>query len=226
MNNILQTLTEINAWSAVFRVFLAVLLGGFVGLERGHHGRAAGLRTHILVCLGAAVCTMVGLYTGSVLHFNNDPLRIGAQVVSGIGFLGVGTIMVRNSERVTGLTTAAGLWATACLGLAIGIGFYTVAIATFAAIMITMSVFIRLELSTKSKPTCCCYIEINDVSKVNGFYDEIKALISRADIIPAKSGMPAHVGLEVKALSLDQYEQLMQKTQENDDIVITLPIQK
>ena len=225
-NEILDFLQQLNPLTATLRVVLAVLLGGLIGLERGHHGRAAGLRTHILVCLGAAICTLVGLYTGSVLGFNNDPLRVGAQVVSGIGFLGVGTILVRNSERVTGLTTAAGLWATACIGLAIGAGFYIVAIVSFAAVILTMSILIYLERSSKSKITFYCYLELNDVSRVNDFYSEIQSLISQADIIPPKSGMSSHVGLEVKAGSTDQFNELMKLAQENNDIVISLPIQK
>ena len=96
MDIIGNTLAELNVWSTAFRVFLAVLLGGLIGLERGHHGRAAGLRTHILVCLGAAMAALVGLYTVSVLGFSSDPMRVGAQVISGIGFLGVGTIIIRN----------------------------------------------------------------------------------------------------------------------------------
>lgn len=225
-SEIIEFLQQLNPVTATLRVVLAVLLGGFIGLERGHHGRAAGLRTHILVCLGAAVCTLVGLYTGTVLGFNNDPLRVCAQVVSGIGFLGVGTIMVRNSERVTGLTTAAGLWATACIGLAVGVGFYIVALVSFAAVMLTMSIFIYLERSSKSKVTCCCYLELEDVSRVNDFYNEIQDLISQADIIPPKSGMSSHVGLEVKARSTEQFNKLMKLTRENHNIIISLPIQK
>ena len=225
-SEIIEFLHQLNPVTATLRVILSVLLGGFIGLERGHHGRAAGLRTHILVCLGAAVCTLVGLYTGSVLGFNNDPLRVCAQVVSGIGFLGVGTIMVRNSERVTGLTTAAGLWATACIGLAVGVGFYIVALTAFAAVMITMSLFIHLERSSKSKIICSCYLELNDVTKVNDFYEQIRPFAAQVDIIPAKSGIAAHVGLEIKASSSEQYKLLMQKTRDNTDVVIALPIEK
>lgn len=149
MNIIGNTLAELNVWSTAFRVFLAVLLGGLIGLERGHHGRAAGLRTHILVCLGAAMAALVGLYTVSVLGFSSDPMRVGAQVISGIGFLGVGTIIIRNRQQVTGLTTAAGLWTTACIGLAVGIDYYVAALVAFLAVMITMAIFVYLERSVK-----------------------------------------------------------------------------
>ena len=145
MEKIIQTLTELNSWSACFRIFLSLMLGGLIGLERGHHGRAAGLRTHVLVCLGSAMAAMVGLYTSLSLEFYSDPLRVGAQVISGIGFLGVGTIIIRERKQVTGLTTAAGLWTTASIGLAIGVGFYVAAVASFAAVLITMEILIFLE---------------------------------------------------------------------------------
>ena len=223
MKELIKTLTDLNTLSVCFRIILSVILGGLIGLERGHHGRAAGLRTHILVCLGSSMAALVGLYTVSVLGFAADPMRVGAQVVSGIGFLGVGTIMIRNGQQVTGLTTAAGLWATACIGLAVGIGFYIAALAAFVAVIITMAIFVYLERSVKSKVTYCCYIELDDVAKVNELYEEFKALISNIDVIPAKSGIPSHVGLELKANSLSHYEELLHKAELCSEVVISLP---
>ena len=224
MSNIFKLLSEFNAWSTVFRIFLAVVLGGLVGLERGHHGRAAGLRTHILVCLGAAMSAMVGIYSVSVLNLSGDPMRIGAQVVSGIGFLGVGTIIIRNRRQVTGLTTAAGLWATASMGLAIGVGYYIAALGGFLAVILTMELFIYLEKSVKGKVTYSCYIELSDAEGVNTLYDEIKSFVSSADVIPAKSGMHAHVGLEVVAESSSDYDAVMEKARSRNDIIISLPL--
>ena len=225
MKAILDLLHELNIWSTVFRIGLSVLLGGFIGLERGHHGRAAGLRTHILVCLGAAMAALVGLYTVSALHFSSDPMRVGAQVVSGIGFLGVGTIMVKNQQQVMGLTTAAGLWATACIGLAVGIGFYVAALTAFFAVIITMAILVYLERTVKTKTiTYSCYIEVSDISRVNELYDSIKSLVLNADMIPPKSGIPCHVGLELKANSLSHYEELIDVIRNTDAVVVTLPI--
>ena len=120
-----EYLQEFNAVSIAVRIFLAMVVGGLIGIERGKQGRAAGMRTHILVCLGAALTVMIGVYARETLGVvNSDPLRIAAQVVSGIGFLGVGTILIKGRFQITGLTTAAGVWATATIGLALGIGFY------------------------------------------------------------------------------------------------------
>ena len=226
MDFIINTLSELNIWSTVFRVILAVLLGGLIGLERGHHGRAAGLRTHILVCLGATMAALVGLYAVSELHFTADPMRVGAQVVSGIGFLGVGTIMVKNQKQVMGLTTAAGLWATACIGLSIGIGFYVAAITAFLAVIITMSILVYLERNVKTTTiTYSCYVEATDISKINDLYDNVKGLILNVDVIPPKSGIHGHIGLEFKANSLSNYEALISLVRTNESITLILPIQ-
>ncbi len=125
-------LLEPNILTLIIRTVLALLCAGVIGFERDAHGSAAGLRTHILVCFGAMIAMSTGIFAAT--HFSGDASRIGAQVVSGIGFLGAGTIMV-NRGHIKGLTTAAGLWASACIGLAIGTGFYE------AAIVGTISVF-------------------------------------------------------------------------------------
>ena len=135
-----EVLTTLTPWSVALRILLALLIGGCIGSERGRHGRAAGLRTHILVCLGSTMTTLIGLYSTNMLGSVGDPMRIGAQVVSGISFLGVGTIMVRNRSHVTGLTTAAGLWATACIGLGVGAGFYWAALLATIAVLLMMQI--------------------------------------------------------------------------------------
>ena len=221
---IISTLKELNAWSVSLRVILSVILGGLIGLERGHHGRAAGLRTHILVCLGAALTTMIGIYSVSELGLTGDPLRVGAQVVSGIGFLGAGTIMVRNKDQVTGLTTAAGLWATAWIGLAIGIGFYIASVLAFLAVIGSVSFLVHLERSVKRRSAYGFYVELVDASQVNPLYEEIKPLIYRMDVVPAKSGISDHVGIEIKADSAEHYEQIVSKARENNSVVISIPL--
>ena len=124
-------LLEPNLLTLIIRTLLALLCAGLIGFERDAHGSAAGLRTHILVCMGAMIAMTTGIFAAT--HFSGDASRIGAQVVSGIGFLGAGTIMV-SKGHIRGLTTAAGLWASACIGLAIGPGFYEIAIVGTVAV--------------------------------------------------------------------------------------------
>jgi putative Mg2+ transporter-C (MgtC) family protein len=115
----------------VGKLALAVVLGGAVGLEREWNGKYAGLRTHALICLGSALVMELSRTLSDPAGHSGDPARLAAQVVSGVGFLGAGTIMQRGGGGgVTGLTTAATLWVVACLGLAVGAGFYVEAIAT------------------------------------------------------------------------------------------------
>ncbi|MBO5909322.1 MAG: MgtC/SapB family protein [Clostridia bacterium] len=117
------------------RLLIASILGGVIGLERAGSNHDAGIRTHLMVCLGAAGVMTVGDIMST--NFSTDPARIGAQVVSGIGFLGAGCILV-NGNRIKGLTTAAGLWTTACVGLASGLGYYFIAGIMTAVMLIAM----------------------------------------------------------------------------------------
>ncbi|NBI07897.1 MgtC/SapB family protein [Senegalia massiliensis] len=122
------------------KLVISIILSGIIGIERESIKRPAGFRTHILVCVGSTLVMIVGLYISDDLRYSNvDPTRIGAQVISGIGFLGAGTI-IKEGVSVKGLTTAASLWAVACVGLAIGAGFY------FGAILVTFLIFITLLL--------------------------------------------------------------------------------
>lgn len=125
--------------SIIIRIFAAFLLGGIIGLEREIKNRPAGLRTHTLVCMGACLVMLTNQYIYQVFG-TSDPARMGAQVVSGIGFLGAGTIIVTKQDKIKGLTSAAGLWTSATVGLALGIGFYE------AAIIATFFVFITLTI--------------------------------------------------------------------------------
>lgn len=124
IEKIIIYLRELNFISILLRLSLAVIFGGIIGVGREREKRPAGLRTHILVCLGSTLAMLTNVYISNTLQEGVDPTRIGAQVISGIGFLGAGTILVTGKNRVKGLTTAAGLWSSACMGLAIGVGFY------------------------------------------------------------------------------------------------------
>ena len=117
-----EVLKELNSISVTVRLMLSLVCGGILGVERGRKKRPAGFRTYMLVCMGAALVMITNQYIVEV-YGGSDPARMGAQVISGIGFLGAGTIIVTGRNRVKGLTTAAGLWAAACVGLSLGIGF-------------------------------------------------------------------------------------------------------
>ncbi|MEA5026774.1 Protein SapB [bioreactor metagenome] len=140
----LENLRDINTASIVFRFVLALLIGGILGIERGHKKRPAGFRTYMLVCVGSAMVMMTNQYVYQVYQ-TSDLVRMGAQVVSGIGFLGAGAILVTGRNQVKGITTAAGLWAAACSGLAIGIGFYEGAMIGAVAIIFIMAAMHNLD---------------------------------------------------------------------------------
>lgn len=136
LENLAIDLYELNLITITVRVFLSIILGGIIGTERDIKNRAAGVRTHMLVCLGAAVVMLTNQYVVSAFpDLDTDITRMGAQVISGIGFLGAGTILITGQNQIQGLTTAAGLWASATIGLAIGIGFYEIALVGFLAIL-------------------------------------------------------------------------------------------
>jgi putative Mg2+ transporter-C (MgtC) family protein len=136
-------LPELSSLEVVARVVLAAVLGGAIGLERELREREAGLRTHLLVSVGAALFTLVSAYAWTDWHFSNregivfDPTRIAAQIVSGIGFLGAGAI-IRQGLSVRGLTTAATLWVVAAIGMASGVGYYEAAVVTTALVLISL----------------------------------------------------------------------------------------
>lgn len=181
------------------RLVLALIVGGVIGLERGRQGRAAGMRTHILVCLGAALTTMIGFYTNSIAGFNSDPTRIAAQVISGIGFLGVGTILVKGRFQITGLTTAAGLWATAAIGLALGAGFLEGALVAFVIAVLTITFLHKFEARLNNRLTRFgIYVEINSDTHVRDTIKHLQASYSATSIqvTSPRSGTNGNVGIE------------------------------
>lgn len=138
----------LNEWVIIFRLILAAVLSGIVGFEREFHGRAAGFRTHILLCVGTTLIMITSVHIFDVYSGRTpiDPARLAAGVVTGIGFLGAGTIM-RYKASVRGLTTAASLWVVTGVGLAVGSGLYFGSIATTALAVVTLMLFGRLEHS-------------------------------------------------------------------------------
>lgn len=163
----IKILRELTLPSILLRIFLSMLFSGILGYEREKKHRPAGFRTYIIVCLGSTLAMMTGLYI-SALTGSSDPARIPAQAISGIGFLGAGTILVTRQNRVRGLTTAAGLWAVACLGLSLGAGFYTGALIFFTAIWVSIWIlrFVDNRLTDHLKAVHL-YVEFSNIETQN-----------------------------------------------------------
>lgn len=201
MEAVWNFLLDFNPITVIIRVLLAALAGALVGLEREFHGRAAGMRTHMMVALGAALAAMIGMFTVNELGIDSDPLRVGAQVISGVGFLGAGTILLRGGgSRITGLTTAAGLWTAASIGLAVGIGFYVGAFVTVVAVMLTFTLITSLEhFLNRKRQRMAIYLELEHVDAVKSTLDMLRTEygLLEAQVTPPRSGTPPHVGMEI-----------------------------
>ncbi len=173
----------LSIYEIFIRLFIALILGGIIGIEREGIRRPAGLRTHILVCIGSSLVMLSGIYLSDIFinRASIDPSRLGAQVISGIGFLGAGTILKVNSG-VKGLTTAASLWSVAGIGIACGIGFYWGAIICTLLILFSLMVFGKIERYIKTRDHELC-IEILCENKSDNLEKIIKALNEKNIII-------------------------------------------
>lgn len=161
----------------LIRLLLATIVGGVTGIERERSNKVAGFRTHILVSLGACIAsiTSLDLFLQFYTISNLDPARLSAQVLSGIGFLGAGTIM-KTSNRVVGLTTAAGIWSTACIGIAIGYGYYFLGLVSWLILLIVLYILKFIDSSLKKTKSGKIILKIEDDSTlllVLGLLDEI-----------------------------------------------------
>lgn len=160
---------QLTLLSVIIRVSIAIVLGGIIGLERGLKNRPAGLRTYMLVCLGACLVMITNQYIFQT-YGSGDPVRMGAQVISGIGFLGAGTIIVTPHSQIKGLTTAAGLWASACVGLAVGIGFVEAAMIGAIGIFVILTVLHLLDsYMRKHAKEIEAYVELDNQTSIGEF---------------------------------------------------------
>lgn len=180
MNEFFTLLDGFNTVSIAVRLALAVICGGIIGMEREHKRRAAGFRTHILVCVGSAMTPMIGEYLLSLRalspeNFSADPLRLAAQVIAGMGFIGAGTIIVTRRRQVKGLTTAAGLWTAAIVGIAAGAGCYLeAAFATFL-VLFTEIVFSKIEYFLMASARAInVYVDFTDKSELHRIFDMLR----------------------------------------------------
>lgn len=178
---------EITYGAVIVRILAAIIAGGLIGLERGAKNRPAGLRTYMLVCVGACLIMLTNQY---IYQFTGagDPMRMGAQVVSGIGFLGAGTIVVTRHNQIKGLTTAAGLWASAGVGLAFGIGFYEAAITTAIGIYAILAIMQHWELRVHQKVRLMdVYMELSNQVPLNKIVADLRLLNIRIEDIQFES---------------------------------------
>jgi putative Mg2+ transporter-C (MgtC) family protein len=206
MTEIIEYLRDFNIVTVAIRLVLAMIVGGLIGIERGKQGRAAGMRTHILVSLGSTLTAMIGFYVNTVMGLASDPMRISAQVVSGIGFLGAGTILLKGRFQITGITTAAGLWATAAIGLALGAGFYEGALITFLATFLTVTILHKLEYKLgKHQRRFGMYIEINSDKLVRKMINHLEEVYkaSGIQVTAPRSGINGNVGIELNVNNIN-----------------------
>ena len=171
----------------LLRVALAVLCGGIIGIDRGRKRRPAGFRTYMIVCVGAAMSMILSAYLAAMLtgpwsevlpfdYTKTDVSRFGAQVINGIGFLGAGTIIVTGRQQVKGMTTAAGLWASACMGICIGAGFYMASVICCILMLFVIVVFSRLERAILSRArNINLYVEFEDTDDLHDIIETIKS---------------------------------------------------
>ena len=179
MNAWIDNLLHFDELIQVFRIVLAIALGSMIGFEREKYGRPAGLRTHMIVCVASTLAMLISIFGFS----SGDPARLAAQVISGIGFIGAGTI-IRGDKDITGITTAATIWICAIIGLACGAGYYFSAILTTLSVLFILSSFIKVEskLSRRRKSGSTLTVLVKDtgdvVNKLKEFLNESEVLIT------------------------------------------------
>lgn len=168
------------------RITVSVILGGIIGLDRGLKNRPAGLRTYMLVSVGSCLIMLTNQYVNQVFA-TGDPVRMGAQVVSGIGFLGAGTIVVTRRNQIKGLTTAAGLWAAAAVGLAIGVGLYEAGILSGLVIFLVLSLVHRWDSQMrKTSKVMEIYVELSKIN-LGDFMRKIREMELQIDDVRTES---------------------------------------
>jgi len=196
-------------WSTAgiwIRLVFSLLVGMTIGIDRAMKRRTAGVKTHVLVCMGAALVMLTGEYLARTFPDTKiDVTRMGAQVISGVGFLGVGTIMITGRNQVRGLTTAACLWVCACVGLAVGVGFVEGAVYALILIVFTLKLLAKVDMIIHERANVFSfYLEFNANTSIASFMDEIRKMeirISAFDITKNKikgEGPSAVLTLEVK----------------------------
>ena len=186
MEHYLTYLRELNLASMMLRVILAMIMGGIIGYDREQKHRPAGFRTYMLVALAAASTQILSQYLNVMLNTQwadafaivgqrTDAVRLGAQIVSGVGFIGTGTILLTERQEVKGLTTASCLWASACMGLAIGAGFYECTVVGLILLILTMKLFPLVDDNVLAKSrNMNFYVEMDSIENLGNVVNIIK----------------------------------------------------
>lgn len=188
----INALRLVTPLAVAIRIFAAVIIGGVLGLERGLKNRPAGMRTYMLVCVGSCIIMLTNQYVVQIL--GGEPTRLAAQVVSGIGFLGAGTIIVTRRSQIKGLTTAAGLWSSAGVGIALGIGFYEAAIVGTVAIFIVMTLLQKMDNRMHRKTKYLeVYIEISRGLSLSELMQALRDKEFDVQDVQRESGLEADV---------------------------------
>ncbi len=204
-----ELLHELNLISILVRVTLAIIIGGILGMERGRKSQPAGFRTYMLVCLSSAMVMMTNQYIVQIAGYG-DPARLGAQVVSGIGFLGAGTIIVTRRNQVRGLTTAAGLWSAACLGLAIGVGFYIGAIVVGIVVLLIMTIFHKIDnWVTSNNKVINIYASFSSIDYFDKFIEACNGLGMKVKDIEINKGMLNENSAVVSIVNLESKKRFL-----------------
>lgn len=216
MCELLDQMRELSIVSILFRFLLATVCSAVIGYERSKNRHEAGLRTHIVVCIGAASVMLLNQYLIEYFNTSSDPARLGAQVISGIGFLGAGTIVVtghQRSQRIRGLTTAAGLWASACMGLVIGSGFYEASVIMCALLFCVIAGLNRLdEKYLKNSTVMRLYIEYDIDAPFSAIHTVLRGNhwhLSHLERLGGKNGVVNSVIVDVQRSGQNSDEQAL-----------------
>ena len=222
MLEFLNPLREMTNLSIILRMVMATLVGAVIGLERSAKNRPAGFRTHILVCLGAAVAMMTGLYVFLELKLPTDVSRLGAQVISGLGFIGAGTIVVTKKMSIKGLTTAAGLWTTGIIGLAIGSGYFELGLIGMILVLLAETVFNSIGQRIHHTPEYTVEVYYNEktcLDQVLRYCKDSRMTIANLKIHTLDGRGPSTYAAEVKVRGNTQPEHLTEHISQMTGIV-------
>lgn len=208
MLHFLDSLRNVTLVSTFFRLLLACVIGGFLGLERSYNNKPAGFRTHILVCLGGCVASLTGLYLYLVAGLATDMSRIGANVISGLGFIGAGTIFVTHRKTIKGLTTAAGLWTAGIIGLAIGAGFYEGGFIAMILVLLTETVFTRLRDLIQHTPPSTLAVSYTNREELDKILNYLRNKNCKITNLKVAGNMNAQVALYNALITLQPNEDM------------------